>query len=164
MEHTRRAPRIVGRLAALLGALALTSCSSLPAHTAAPYDRDPQAAAEVEAAAAQWCAAHGEPAGPPSLPFRFDGCSWWPDGDYRDCCQQHDYAYWCGGSAQARAAADERLRACVAPKRGAAYARLMWLGVRAGGHPAVPMYFRWGFGHPYAGGYPDAEPPASKPR
>jgi hypothetical protein len=164
MQHTRRPPGAVRPLTALLAGIALTSCTSLTAHTAAPYDRDARRAAEIEAAAAQWCAARGEPAGPPSLPFRFDGCSWWPDGDYRDCCQQHDYAYWCGGSAQARAEADERLRACVAPQRGRAYARLMWLGVRAGGHPVVPLYFRWGFGHSYAGGYPALEPSASPPR
>jgi hypothetical protein len=134
---------------------ALASCTSLPAHTAAPYDRDPVAAAAIEREAAAWCAEHGEPAGKPPLPFRFDGCSFWPDGDYRDCCQIHDYAYWCGGSRKARAAADEELRACVARVRGDATGRLMWLGVRAGGHPAVPLYFRWGYGHEYAGCYPD---------
>jgi hypothetical protein len=160
MKQVRRAARSVRARLALLGALgglALPSCTALPAHTATPYDHDARRAAEIEAEAAQWCSARGQPAGSPSLPFRFDGCSWWPDGDYRDCCQAHDYAYWCGGSPAERATADERLRACVAQKRGGAYARLMWLGVRAGGHPSVPLYFRWGFGHPYAGGYPDAK-------
>lgn len=164
MHPTRRALGAVPPLAVLLGALALTSCTSLATHTAAPYDRDPLRAAEIEAAAAQWCTAHGEPAGPPPVPFRFDGCSWWPDGDYRDCCQAHDYAYWCGGPPEARAAADEQLRACVAQRRGGAYARAMWLGVRVGGHPIVPLYFRWGYGHPYAGGYPDPKAVAGTPR
>jgi hypothetical protein len=144
--------------------VALTSCTSLSKHTVAPYDRDPARAQELERAAAQWCTDHGEPAGSPSVPFRFDGCSWWPDGDYRDCCQTHDYAYWCGGPREARAAADEELRACVARIRGGAYGRLIWLGVRLGGHPAVPMYFRWGFGHAYTGCYPDAPPVAAEPR
>jgi hypothetical protein len=148
----------------LLAGGALSSCTSLSHHTAAPYDRDPAQAAAIEAEAAQWCAEHGQPGGPPSVPFRFDGCSWWPDGDYRDCCQLHDYAYWCGGPAGARSAADESLRSCVAEKRGGAYARLMWLGVRVGGHPLVPLYFRWGYGHPYAGGYPDAPAPDARGR
>ena len=30
----------------------------------------------------------------------------------------------------------------------------MRAGVRVGGHPVVPMYFRWGYGHAYSGGYP----------
>jgi hypothetical protein len=133
--------------------VALAACTSLPRHTAAPYDRDAAKAAEIERFAAEWCSEGGPPAGPPPRPFRFDGCSWWPDGDWRDCCQTHDYAYWCGGSAADRAAADERLRACVAEKQGDAFGRLMWLGVRVGGHPRVPLYFRWGYGHAYSGCY-----------
>lgn len=141
--------------------VALTSCTTLARHTAEPYDRDSSAAAQIERAAADACAERSYPAGKPTLPFRFDGCSWWPDGDYRDCCQAHDYAYWCGGSPEARAAADEELRACVAESRGAVLGRLMWLGVRVGGHPAAPLYFRWGYGHAYAGSYPEREADAA---
>jgi hypothetical protein len=163
-SRKRAIPRWPAALAAL-AVVSLSSCTVLSHHTAAPYDRDPAKAAEIETAAAQWCTDRGEPAGPPTVPFRFDGCSWWPDGNYRECCQAHDYAYWCGGSSEDRAAADERLRACVAEKRGSAYARLVWIGVRVGGHPIVPMYFRWGFGHPYSGRYPAtaARPTGSPP-
>lgn len=157
MQRSRRA------WLATLASCAIAACTSLSHHTVAPYDHDPAQAAAIEAEAAQWCRDHGEPAGPPTVPFRFDGCSWWLDCDYRDCCQAHDYAYWCGGSAEARAQADEVLRACVAKKHGRAYARMMWLGVRAGGHPIVPLYFRWGYGHPYAGGYEDAPAPGAAP-
>jgi hypothetical protein len=154
MKKLKRALVAIPALLTLFYVVAFTSCTSLSHHSVAPYDRDPTKAAEIEAAAARWCEEHGQPAGTPSVPFRFDGCSWWPDGDYRDCCQTHDYAYWCGGSAEMRAAADDTLRACVAERRGAAYGRLMWLGVRAGGHPVVPLYFRWGYGHAYSGCYP----------
>jgi len=164
MKDRKRALAAIPALLTLSSMLAFSSCTSLSRHTAAPYDRDPARAAEIEAAAAEWCTARGQPAGPPAVPFRFDGCSWWPDGDYRDCCQTHDYAYWCGGPREARAAADDALRMCVARKRGDAYARLMWLGVRAGGHPIVPLYFRWGYGHAYAGSYPDEPPAAVEPR
>jgi hypothetical protein len=160
LKHPKRSSIAVPAFLTLSCAVAFTSCTSLSHHTAAPYDRDPARAAEIEATAAKWCAEHGQPAGPPTVPFRFDGCSWWPDGDYRDCCQTHDYAYWCGGPPEARAAADEKLRGCVAKTRSDAYARLMWLGVRAGGHPVVPLYFRWGHGHEYAGCYPVAPPAA----
>lgn len=135
---------------------ALTACSTLSHHTAAPYDTDAAAAAQIEREAADWCAEHGRPAGHPTLPFGFDGCSWSPDGDWRDCCQAHDYAYWCGGSSDDRAIADEALRECVVDKRGQALGALVWLGVRAGGHPVVPLYFRWGYGHAYAGCYPES--------
>jgi hypothetical protein len=42
----------------------------------------------------------------------------------------------------------------------------MWLGVRVGGHPIFPTYFRWGYGRPYSPWYDDypstpAEPDAS---
>jgi hypothetical protein len=132
---------------------ALTACGTLSHHTASPYDKDAAAAVQIEREAADWCAEHGRPAGLPTLPFRFDGCSFFPDGDWRDCCQTHDYAYWCGGSAADRALADDALNECVAEKKGLLLGGLMWLGVRAGGHPAVPLYFRWGYGHEYSGSY-----------
>jgi hypothetical protein len=139
---------------------ALTACTSLSHHTAAPYDTDAQAAAQLERTAADWCAEREYPGGKPALPFRFDGCSFFPDGmaatDWRHCCQEHDYAYWCGGSAEDRARADEQLGACVANDTNLALGWLMRSGVRVGGHPLVPMYFRWGYGHAYSGAYPPA--------
>lgn len=159
-----------GALAAALIAYlaALSACTTLAHHTVEPFHSDPAAAAALEREAAAWCTEHGQPGGAPSLPFRFDGCSWFPDGvggsSWRECCQTHDYAYWCGGSRADRAAADEALRQCVAAER-PALGRLMWLGVRAGGPPLVPLYFRWGYGRPYSGRYPetDVRAPASAP-
>jgi hypothetical protein len=162
----KRALLLIFPLSGFLAIVVFTSCTSLSHHTAAPYDSDPAEAAKLEARAAAWCSEHGQPAGPPELPFRFDGCSWWPDGSddasWRHCCEAHDYAYWCGGPPDARAAADAELGRCVSSVTSPGFGELMRLGVRAGGHPVVPLYFRWGFGHAYAAGYAEAE--ASDPR
>ena len=164
------APRMKRKLAIALLVLglayvaALTSCTSLSHHTAAPYDTDAAAAATLERTAADWCAERDYPGGKPSLPFRFDGCSWFPDGagdaNWRDCCQEHDYAYWCGGSAADRIRADDLLGECAAAETNGAFGWLMRSGVRIGGHPAVPLYFRWGYGHEFTGSYPKTGEPA----
>jgi hypothetical protein len=90
--------------------------------------------------------------------FRSDGCSLWPDGNYRDCCVEHDKAYFIGGGRKLRAAADGELFRCVRAK-GRRYntvvAPMMWVGVRLGGVGWLPTPFRWGFGNPY---------PATRPR
>ena len=93
----------------------------------------------------------------PEHAFTTDGCSAWPDTEStRPCCIEHDIAYWCGGSAADRRAADDRFRACVRERSGSAWlAAIMRAGVRFGGHPLFPMPYRWGYGDPYQGGYPD---------
>ena len=93
-------------------------------------------------------------------PFTSDGCSLFPDGTQKDrnlwcdCCQQHDLAYWQGGSADKRSQADASLRDCMLVRSGdQQLATIMYLGVRAGGHPAFPTWYRWGYGWPYGRGY-----------
>ncbi len=93
-------------------------------------------------------------------PFTSDGCSLFPDGTIKDrtrwcdCCLSHDIAYWQGGSADERKKADEALRDCVlARTNDKTLAETMYLGVRAGGHPAFPAWYRWGYGWPYGRGY-----------
>lgn len=81
--------------------------------------------------------------------FKSDGCSMFPDGDYRDCCVAHDLAYFSGGSWTKRWRADKKLFKCVAAKRGVEHkfiAPVMWLGVRVFGVSFLPTSFRWGFG------------------
>ena len=92
--------------------------------------------------------------------FTSDGCSLFPDGTMGDrakwceCCLQHDIAYWRGGAEQERKTADEALRACVLERtRDKALAETMYLGVRAGGHPVFPTWYRWGYGWTYGRGY-----------
>ncbi|WP_226989253.1 tyrosine-protein phosphatase [Desulfuromonas sp. TF] len=93
-------------------------------------------------------------------PFSSDGCSLFPDGTLNDrtrwcdCCFSHDMAYWQGGSEAERLATDEALRGCVQERTGdATLAQAMYLGVRAGGIPAFPAWYRWGYGWDYGRGY-----------
>jgi hypothetical protein len=81
--------------------------------------------------------------------FKSDGCTWFPDGDYRDCCVAHDLDYFKGGSLRERWRSDKRLFQCVVNKKGwwhKIIAPLMWAGVRVGGVSFLPTPFRWGFG------------------
>ena len=89
-------------------------------------------------------------------PFTSDGCSLFPDrflitgADWCACCIEHDLAYWRGGTAEERQAADRRLRRCVSEKTGnEVLARAMYDGVRAGGSPYFYNWYRWGYGWPY---------------
>jgi hypothetical protein len=78
-----------------------------------------------------------------------DNCTSFPDGNYADCCFEHDVAYFKGGSWKERWRADKKLYKCVAAKGGAKNkfaAPVMWLGVRAFGAPFIPTSARWGFG------------------
>lgn len=93
-------------------------------------------------------------------PFTTDGCSLFPDGTCQDrtkwcdCCFAHDIVYWQGGTRDERAKADEGLRACVLERtHDTTLAEAMYLGVRAGGGPAFPTWYRWGYGWPYGRGY-----------
>jgi hypothetical protein len=92
--------------------------------------------------------------------FTSDGCSLFPDGTIKDrgkwcqCCLMHDIAYWRGGTAQERKRADEVLRDCVFDRtKDAALAETIYVGVRTGGHPVFPTWYRWAYGWPYSRGY-----------
>jgi hypothetical protein len=92
--------------------------------------------------------------------FESDGCSLFPDGTpgdrtkWCDCCFAHDIAYWRGGSREERKIADRKLRECVLERTGDnALADLMYHGVRFGGDPAFPTWYRWGYGWSYEGRY-----------
>lgn len=89
-------------------------------------------------------------------PFTTDGCSMFPDRDttsgkdWRCCCVAHDLAYWRGGTAEERSAADAELRVCVQAATGdVALGRTMHSGVRVGGTPYLPTSYRWGYGWGY---------------
>lgn len=101
------------------------------------------------------------PAGAADLQdFTSDGCSLFPDGTISDreqwceCCFKHDIAYWRGGTEAERRRSDEELRTCVLERTGdKSLAETMYLGVRAGGHPVFPAWYRWAYGWPYGRGY-----------
>ncbi|MDO8263055.1 MAG: hypothetical protein Q7T21_07495 [Gallionella sp.] len=92
--------------------------------------------------------------------FTSDGCSLFPDGTlpdrthWCDCCFNHDLAYWCGGGEVERKTADKALHACVLERTGNnALAETMYEGVRLGGSPVLPTWYRWGYGWKYGRGY-----------
>lgn len=81
--------------------------------------------------------------------FVTDNCTWFPDGNYADCCVQHDREYFAGGSWKARWRSDKKLFKCVAAKPkfyNKLVAPMMWLGVRALGVPWLKTRASWGFG------------------
>lgn len=97
--------------------------------------------------------------------FATDGCSRFPDhslisnDDWCDCCVAHDLAYWRGGTAEERLAADEALRACVERRtQNRTLADLMFAGVRAGGGPYFYTNYRWGYGWKYGRNYKPLTP------
>jgi hypothetical protein len=92
--------------------------------------------------------------------FTSDGCSLFPNGTMKDrtlwcdCCFNHDIAYWRGGSEEERTQADKTLRECVSERTGdKALAEVMYEGVRVGGSPVFPTWYRWGYGWKYGRGY-----------
>jgi len=106
------------------------------------------------------CATPPRPRAPAIRPFASDGCSLFPDGTYekkalwRDCCVEHDIAYWQGGTEAQRRDADQRLYDCVLEKTGdAALAKTMYDAVRVWGAPLFPSWYRWGYGWRYGRAY-----------
>jgi hypothetical protein len=89
----------------------------------------------------------------------YDGCSggmsagWrWlfrRDPPWERCCDLHDQPYARGGTKEERIEADLALMVCVARNGHPIWAVLMWIAVRIGGHPALPLPWRWGFKLPY---------------
>ena len=101
--------------------------------------------------------------------FTSDGCSLFPDSsiitgdDWCSCCFEHDIAYWKGGTEFERETADRALQACVAAKTGdAILARAMYEGVRAGGSPHFPTWYRWGYGWGFERKYQPLTPEESE--
>lgn len=85
-------------------------------------------------------------------PSDSDGCTFWPDGNYRDCCLDHDESYASGGSWRERLRADWKLAKCVHKKGGSKRCRacqtvtasLMFGGVRVFGSFMWQWHHVWG--------------------
>jgi hypothetical protein len=96
-------------------------------------------------------------------PFTTDGCSggmtWaWRviarrDPPWEGACVKHDRAYWAGGSALQRRSADRLLMERVTRSGHPIIAFVMWCAVRVGGHPLLPLSWRWGYGWKFPRGY-----------
>lgn len=75
------------------------------------------------------------------------------DPPWNDCCIEHDRLYWAGGSKVDRFKADAALLIAVAMKGHPCIATLMFISVRIGGHPLLPLPWRWGYGWKWPRGY-----------
>ena len=155
MSHAppgRRGRHALRALIALLAVVALTpligsACTPTRTTVDAPFrfsGTEYASSDDLAHAVGALCAPDTEGASP--YPFTTDGCSMWPDGDWRACCLAHDVEYWCGGIAGNRHDADKALRQCVAETSGSVHAFFMYLGVRVGGSHLVPFGWRWGYG------------------
>ena len=82
----------------------------------------------------------------PPPDFVGDGCTFFPDGDYADCCLAHDRDYYVGGTKAERKASDKRLQQCIKAKGHNFLSKLMYAGVRLGGGSWLKAPFSWGFG------------------
>lgn len=71
------------------------------------------------------------------------------DPPWNDCCVEHDLLYWAGGESFYRTRADLELYQCVLKAGYPRWATLMWIAVRIGGHPLLPLPWRWGYGWNY---------------
>ena len=85
---------------------------------------------------------------PPKQCF-VDGCTLVPDFNFKHCCDEHDIAYWKGGSLAQRKKADIEFRQCIANSNQFLLAGIYYFGVRVGGTPILPTPWRWGFGWYY---------------
>lgn len=87
-------------------------------------------------------------------PFSTDGCSLFPDGSWCECCLAHDKSYWQGGTEEQRVEADKELEKCVTAVTGRDWlGSTMYYGVRFGGGPYWPTWYRWGYGWEYGRSY-----------
>ena len=87
-----------------------------------------------------------------------EDCSLAPDITLQ-CCIQHDQAYYYGGSRPDRHSADVAFRQCLQEEGWPVLSWVHYGAVRIGGHPLVPLWFRWGFGLLYAWDQYDQQPP-----
>lgn len=86
-------------------------------------------------------------------PNSSDGCSllsvvWqWLRGNqvpFRQCCIDHDQAFWYGGSKEVHREADRKFRECIKQSGYPVTAWILWAIVRIFGSPCSPFpQFRW---------------------
>lgn len=86
--------------------------------------------------------------------FISDGCTFFFDGTWGECCLAHDHDYWQGGSADLRDRSDKNFSACLYEKTGNRYMSLGAYGItRFLGVPYVTTPWRWGYGWKFGKGY-----------
>lgn len=139
-------------LALAICVLLLSGCTPR-LHTISPYSEDEVRAAALEASAMDLCRAKRSGSTLPLSAFKTDGCTMYPDEPWLECCIRHDKNYWCGGSRPDRKESDRALKRCVAEMGFPWSGRVMYLGARLGGHPWLPLPWRWGYGWKWPSGH-----------
>ena len=76
--------------------------------------------------------------------FTTDNCSVVPDYDQNECCVDHDWAYWKGGTFQERWDADRKFLACVKEPRSGFPCAIPLAWRESGRHRAVPDFVSMG--------------------
>ncbi|MBY0472402.1 hypothetical protein K2X30_14650 [bacterium] len=89
----------------------------------------------------------------PLNPFTTDGCSMFWEGTsaepnlWLNCCIDHDYAYWKGGTKKERRQADVKLSDCIEQKtHDPLLSNAVFAAVRFAASPYLSTSFRWGYG------------------
>ncbi|MFC1721008.1 hypothetical protein ACFLY0_01175 [Patescibacteria group bacterium] len=84
----------------------------------------------------------------PKTRLKTDSCTLWPEtwlgSNIENECVEHDIYYWIGGTEEDRELVDQNLRESVnsiVPYLG----DVMYIGVRVGGNPEIPIGHRWGY-------------------
>jgi hypothetical protein len=154
-NHQRKIGAALANYRYLAGLLISLLCSScIPTHHAVSSTEFSSQRLHIEAEkAAQQCRQNIKVLDIPLQSFTTDGCSFWPDEPWLQCCIEHDIAYWCGGTATQRRQADAALMQCVEALDYPLTSWLMGLGVRIGGHPWLPLPWRWGYGREWPRSY-----------
>ncbi len=85
--------------------------------------------------------------------FVTDECTLFFNGSWKECCIEHDRAYWVGGSVKMRNKADVEFEKCVyhTSKRKTLSQTMYWT-VRVFGVPYVATPWRWGYGWDFGRG------------
>lgn len=154
-------PQWIWRMAPLLsGVLLLLSSAGCTAtrFRVEPFRSDVVQARLLQQRAREVCCKHRGATDLPPHAFTSDGCSMWPDGDWVECCIEHDIAYWCGGTPNDRRRADATLAQCVASHEHPCLSTVMYNGLRGAGALPLPLPFRWAYGWDWPHRYDEPRP------
>ncbi len=86
-------------------------------------------------------------------PFQTDGCTFFYEGNWKDCCLEHDLYYWIGGDQDKQDMADLKLKYCIEKAQGKTYAALIYFMVRLGHYSPIKYKYHWGWGRENAKKY-----------
>lgn len=78
-----------------------------------------------------------------------NGCTLFPQGNWRSCCVKHDRKYYYGGTRMMKLRADLDLMKCIAHKGHPIMGLIAFIGITLFGGPYWTHKARWNRGHKY---------------